>query len=121
MKKSNQVPAVLLMTVAAATMTGCNRPRYDYTTEVRRCVDPQGRIRPDYECERRTSGYYGGGYRTYPSWAYGGTLNNGRVMNFKSSATPGSQVVSPAGRVITRGGFGGSSSGRSGGFFGGLG
>ena len=117
MKKSTQVPAALLISVAAATLAGCNRRgHYDYSTEVRRCVDPQGRVVSDYECERpRRTGY---GYGGYPSWGYGGTLNNnGQVRNFKSTPTPGNQVVSGAGRVITRGGFGGSSSSRGGGGF----
>jgi hypothetical protein len=122
MKKSNHVPAALLMTVAAATLTGCNRPHYDYSTEVRRCLDPQGRILPDRECEQPRRSYGSGGYYSYPRWVYGGDYQNGTLRNFRSTPTAGSQVVSPSGRVITRGGFGGSaSSSRSGGWFSGWG
>jgi hypothetical protein len=122
MKKSTEVQVILLATVAAAAMAGCSRPRYDYSTEVRRCLDPQGNVVPDYRCEQRPGGYGTGGYVGYPRWVYGGTMNNGRLMNFNSAPTAGSQVVTPSGRTITRGGLGTSSSGRSGGgFFSGLG
>ena len=118
MKKSNHVPAALLMTVAAVALSGCNRKHYDYSREVRRCVDDQGRVFPDYECERRRTYGTGGGYYSYPHWAYGGaTGSDGRLRNYRMAATPGNEVVSSSGRVITRGGFGSSSSSRGGGGF----
>lgn len=121
MKKSNHVPAALLMTIAAVTLTGCNRRHYDYSREVRRCVDDQGRVYPDYECERRRS-RSGGGFYSYPHWVYGGTRgSNGYLRNYRTSPTAGNEIVTESGRVITRGGFGGSSSGRGGGFFSGWG
>lgn len=117
MKKSNHVPAALLMTVAAVALTGCNRKHYDYSREVRRCVDNEGRVFPDYQCENRRT-RTGGGFYSYPSWVYGGTQSNdGRLRNWRSTPTPGNEIVNGAGRVITRGGFGNSSSGRSGGGF----
>lgn len=109
------------MTLAAATISGCNSKRYDYSTEVRRCVDSQGRVYPDYECERRTGYRTGGYYGGYPSWVYGGTQSSdGRIRNFRSTPTSGAEVVSSSGRVITRGGFGSSGS-SSRGFFSGWG
>jgi len=110
MKKSTSVPATLLSAIAAATLAGCSSgPR-----EVRRCVDEKGRYMEDYKCtdNRYRSHYYG-----YPRFVYGGNFDNrsGRVMGFRSTPSDGAHVVTPSGRTISRGGFGGS--GRSGGGF----
>jgi hypothetical protein len=121
MKKSAHVPAILVASLAASILSGgCSSgPR-----EVRRCVDDKGVVLSDAECEklenRTGSGGYVGGYRGYPHWVYGGSGGNtpgSRAMGFRSTPTEGAHVVSPSGRTISRGGFGGSS--RGGGGFGG--
>lgn len=111
MKKSKTVPATLLTSIAAVVLVGCGG-----RTEVRRCVDDKGNILPDVQCQSpgRVGGYYG-----YPHWVYGGSVNGNRVSNFRSTPTDGATIKSSSGQVISRGGFGGSSSRSGGGFFGG--
>ncbi len=112
MKKSQSVPAVLLASVAATIIaSGCRAP----VKEVRRCVDANGVVLDDKECDTTTSGtrHYGG--HVYPHWVYGGSGGNtigSRAMGFRSTPSDGAHVVSSSGRTISRGGFGSSSSGR---------
>jgi hypothetical protein len=105
MKKSQNVQVQLLAAVAALTLSGCSSPG---PREVRRCVDQNGNVLPERECERRSGGggYYGRGYY-YPRYVYGGSVDNGRVRNFRTTASPGAHVVTQSGRTITRGGLGG--------------
>jgi hypothetical protein len=120
MKKSAHVPAILVASLAASILSaGCSSgPK-----EVRRCVDDKGVVLSDAECEKldnRAAGRPIGGYHAYPHWVYGGSGGStpgSRAMGFKSTPTEGAHIVSPAGRTISRGGFGGSS--RGGGGFGG--
>jgi hypothetical protein len=85
-------------------------------------VDRNGWLRDDGECERtRSGGGYYGGYYGGSRWVYGGsggTRIGEKVLNFRTTPTPGARVTTPTGRVISRGGFG-SAGGRGGGFFGG--
>ncbi len=122
-KKSRVVSVSLLAAMAATMLAGCgSNPR-----QVRRCADEQGNVLPDTNCERGYvgGGYYGGGMMGrggYPGWVYGGsggTTPGSRVMGFTKTPTAGADVVTSGGRVISRGGLGGRSSG--GGFFGGFG
>lgn len=118
MKRSKEVPAALVIGIAAALLTGCSSPR-----EVRRCLDDQGRPIDDRYCDSpRRYPYRGiGGAVFLPRYGYGGSLRNGRVSGYTPSPSGRADVVTPGGRTIQRGGFGssGRSSGRSGGFFGG--
>lgn len=98
-KKSRAVPAALVAATAATLLTGCS--------EQRRCVDNQGYLRPDRECQNPTTGRIGGGGGGYygggPRFVYGGNYSGGRVTGY--SSTPNGGFGS------TRGGFGGRSFG----------
>src|SRR5947209_2747126 len=106
MKKSKQVPATLVATVAALMSVGCSRPG---VTEVRRCIDDQGRVMPDSMCTG-SSGYggggYSGGYYRSSHWVYGGSFSNGSVSRYHSSPSLGASVSDSSGHTISRGGFG---------------
>lgn len=110
MKRSSSVPATFVAAVAATLLTGCSSPR-----EVRRCVDDRGQVLPDSACEYPRSNY---GYRTWgtPHWGYGGSISGGYLRGFSATPSGDRDVVTPSGRTISRGGFGGS-----GGGFGGFG
>ncbi len=122
-KKSNAVPAILVMSIAALVIgTGCS----DEPRVVRRCFDGNGQMLPEYICNGGYAGssyYYGG--RSYifygsPHWGYGGSgsyVVGGYASGYNRTMPSGSHIVSPSGSTISRGGFGGSAS--SG--FGGLG
>ncbi len=92
MRKSSAVPLTLLATLAAFA-TGCHN-----TPEARHCVDAQGRIVPDSNCETH-SGSAAGAFLAY-HYLYGGA-SGGRV---------GDQVVggrsTPSQSSVSRGGFG---------------
>ena len=111
---SREVPATLVAAIAAAMLTGCSQPR-----EVRRCLDKDGRVIADQYCENpRRYPYRSGGIVFIPSFGYGGSYSGGRVTGYNRAPNPNAHVVTPAGKTISRGGFG--STGRSsGGFFGG--
>lgn len=106
MKRSQSIEISILAAVAALTVAGCSSgPR-----QVRRCVDEKGNLLPESACV--TGGrYYGGGIYSYPRWVYGGTMVGNRVQGFSSKPASGAHVVSPSGRTISRGGFGGRSFG----------
>ena len=100
MRKSTAVPLTLLAALAAFA-TGCHD-----TPESRNCVDAQGRIVPDSNCNTQSHGGAGGlGYH----YIYGGS-SGGRVGDavVGGSATPGESGVS-------RGGLGGHGGGDGGG------
>lgn len=120
MKKSLNVPATLVATIAAGLMAGgCSSgPR-----EVRRCVDEQGKVLPDGACTTATRGtsgsYHGYHYVGQPRYVYGGTGRGdpgSYISGYKSSPSDGAHVVDPNGKTIRRGGFGGSSSRYGGGW-----
>ncbi len=108
MKKSKQVPATLVITVAAFVAAGCGCG--SGVIQTRRCVDATGRLLPDYMCGGgyATGGYYGGGYYSSPHWGYGGYVSGGRVSGFQSTPTAGATINDSSGHTISRGGFGGS-------------
>lgn len=93
MRRSREVPLTLLAAIALSA-TACR----DTRSETRNCVDAQGHIVPDTNCEHRG----GGAYVPY-HYLYGG-VSGGRV---------GDSVVggrsAPAGAEeggVSRGGFG---------------
>ena len=117
MKKSKQVPAILITAVAAFAASGCGCG----VTEVRRCVDTTGRILPDYMCNNGTgtyvgggSGYYGGSsYYSRPHWVYGGSVSGSSVSGYHTTPSEGATINDSSGHTISRGGFGGGSSAAS--------
>ena len=89
MRKSKEVPLTLLAAAAMLSMTGCR------DDETRNCVDAQGHIVPDTNCQAPHSS---GSYVPY-HFIYGGS-SGGHIGDtvFGGSTTPGSGV--------SRGGFG---------------
>lgn len=85
------VSLAIVTAVSASIVTGCGSTRRD-------CVDQNGNIIPDVNCQNRTTSRY-----IYPHYIYGGSYSNGRISG--GSLTPPSTSSS-------RGGFGsfGSSS-----------
>ena len=118
MKKSKQVPAVLVAAVAAYLVAGCSSG----PTDVRRCVDATGKVVPDINCENGSgsgtfvggngysgSGGYSGSYYHSSHWVYGGSYSpsTGTVSGYHSTPSAGADVTDSAGHSISRGGFGG--------------
>ncbi|AIE84099.1 hypothetical protein OP10G_0731 [Fimbriimonas ginsengisoli Gsoil 348] len=103
------MPAVFVAAVAASLVAGCSSAG---PTEIRRCVDASGNVLPDQYCDQpgmyRSSGihYYG-----TPHWGYGGSMQGNVLRGFAASPSSDAEVVTPSGRTISRGGFGGSGSG----------
>ena len=101
MRKSAAVPLTLLAALAALS-TGCHN-----TPEARHCVDAQGRIVPDANCEAHSGG--GSGSFLAYHYLYGGA-SGGRV---------GDQVVggksTPSESGVSRGGVGHGGGGGEGG------
>jgi hypothetical protein len=95
MRKSREVPISLLATLALFT-TGCRTP------ETRNCVDAQGHIVPDIDCQVSAPGT---GYH----YVYGGS-SGGHIGDFVYG---GSSTPSDAG--VSRGGFGHGGGGDAGG------
>jgi hypothetical protein len=84
MRKSREVQLTILAAIALS-MTACRDQRRD-------CVDAQGRLQPDWNCEAGSSGAH---------YVYGGS-SGGHI---------GDSVV---GGSVTRGGFGGIGGGHGG-------
>ncbi|QNI32921.1 hypothetical protein H7849_02710 [Alloacidobacterium dinghuense] len=107
MRRSKDVPLTLLTALALSTTACDNRP-----VEVRNCVDAQGHIVPDSNCEQRTGHGSGGAH-----FLYGGS-SGGRVGDtvVGGSAAPeaGAHVVSGE-EAVARGGFGHAGGGEGGG------
>jgi len=100
MKRSAQVPALLVGAIAATLLAGCDPgPR-----EVRRCVDENGKLLPDQYCENRRT--YAG-YTGIPRYVYGGQYDarTSSVRNFRNAPMADSTITNSSGRVI-RSGFG---------------
>lgn len=115
MKMSREVPATLVVAIAAAMLTGCSSPR-----EVRRCLDRDGRVIADQYCENPGRyPYRHSGIVFIPSFGYGGSYSGGRVSGFNRAPSGNADVVTPGGRTISRGGFGSSGRSSGGGSFGG--
>jgi len=103
MKKSKSVPVVLVTTIAAIALTGCSNER-----QVRRCVDDQGNVLPDIQCNDTSTYTRRTGF--YPHWVYGGSLSRGRVTGGSRTASSSADIVNSSGSVVRRGFGGGSSS-----------
>ncbi|WP_289009584.1 hypothetical protein [uncultured Thermomonospora sp.] len=106
--KSVTLSTVAVMSVAFAA--GCGGGN----TVTADCVvrQPDGRLAAVHESNCQAGGGGGGGKRRY-EWVYGGKLSGGYVTG-GSFVQPGDATVKTrSGRVISRGGFGGS--GKSGG------
>ena len=96
MRKSREVPLTILAALALSTTACRDQPR-----EARHCVDAQGRIVPDNNCESRS---HGGGYVPLPyyRYVYGGA-SGGRV----GDAVVGGRSTPASGEEgVSRGGFG---------------
>ena len=113
MKKSKNVPATLVVAVAALTLAGCGHNN----TEVRRCIDASGRVLPDSMCGG--TGYSSGYGYGLNHWVYGGSYSGSRFSGYHSTPSDGADISDSAGHTISRGGFGGGSSGGGGGSGGG--
>lgn len=107
MKRSTRVATPLLASVALALLSGCRK------TEMKRCVDSQGVVVDDSLCNAHpnsSGGYYGTPYH----WYYGGWGNYSR-----GSRTGGGSYTPLTGHSYssstTRGGFGSTFHGGSGG------
>jgi hypothetical protein len=104
MKKSKAVPATLVASLAAVIISGCGNQR-----QVRRCVDNQGNILPDIQCNSTTT--YRSGF--YPHWVYGGSVSGRRVSGYSSTPSSSADIVNSSGTVVRRGFSSGSSSSHS--------
>jgi hypothetical protein len=102
MKKSKAVPATLVASIAAIVVAGCGN-----STQVRRCVDNQGNLLPDSQCNNTTTHRTGG---FYPHWVYGGALSGRRVTGYSNTPSSSHDIVNSNGSVVRRGFGGGSSS-----------
>jgi len=101
MRKSAAVPLTVLAAVAAFA-TGCH-----HTAESRRCVDAQGRIVPDTNCENH-SGTGAAAFLAY-HYLYGGS-SGGHIGD---AVVGGHSTPSESG--VSRGGFGHGGGGEGGG------
>ena len=98
MRRSKDVSLTLLAALALST-TGCdNRP-----VEVRNCVDAQGHIIPDSNCQE-TSGRGAGGAHFIYGGSSGGRVGDA-VVGGSSEPEAGARVVSGE-EGVGRGGFG---------------
>ncbi len=110
-KKTRTIQASLISALAATVLTGCSRPG---PTEVRRCVDDKGKELPDSACENPSAYRSSHGVSYFPFWIYGGSRGvDGIYRGFRTSPSDGATVVTPAGKTISRGGFGSGSSSSS--------
>jgi hypothetical protein len=144
-RKSKSVPATLVVAVAATLIAnGCGSFSDGVSdsniTEVRRCVDQNGKILPDSYCQgpvphNSTIVTFGS-----PQWVYGGNVQNNEtggggasvgstVKGYQTAPTEGADVVSSqgvsvghasggvvsAGGDVSRGGFGEAGEGHGGG------
>lgn len=98
MRKSGKVPVTLLASIALVGLSGCQQKQ---AYEVRNCVDSQGHIVPDTDCQ--TSSLHSGGYH----YVYGGS-SGGRIGDTVSGGqgTPEEGVKVVSGEDVSRGGFG---------------
>jgi len=143
MKKSHAVSLGLLASSAGGILAGCGGPppapiqAPPPNTQIQQCVDAQGRVVPDEECEKTPptgttanqangSGGFHGGMGMFPFWIYhmGSPMPMGTVVpNAGLRSTPmagmntlrGSAALrsgggsSPGQTGVSRGGFGSSS------------
>ena len=141
MKKSRAVSLGLLASAAGGILAGCSAPPpvplqgLPANTQIQQCVDAQGRVVPDKDCEKtppvgttasQTGGGYHGGLGMMPFWIYhmGSPMPMGAVMpnaglrtqpiagmnTVRGTAALRSGVGMPAGKTgVSRGGFGASS------------
>ncbi|MFZ0274017.1 MAG: hypothetical protein WB524_18940 [Acidobacteriaceae bacterium] len=103
MRKSHAVPLTLLAAAAFTVSTGCDHP-----TQVRNCVDQQGRIVPDNSCNHAAGG--GGGVPVPYRYVYGGASGGhigDTVVGGSSEPEANARVVSGDTGEVVRGGFGG--------------
>lgn len=107
MKRSEQVTAALVVSIAAIVSVGCGRSQH--------CEDSLGRTIPDAECTASTGRY------TYPHWVYsGGGYRSGGYYGggvgyprSGSSGFSGGSGGGTSGGSVSRGGFGGGGGGSS--------
>lgn len=143
MKKSKAVTLGLLASVAGAAMQGCGAPTPSgpVDAQFQQCVDAEGHVLPDSECEKQqqqqASGSYApGGMHMMPFWIYhmgrpypmGATVPNAANFSSPLQNTPverGSAALRAGysgtgkgyyggGASVSRGGFGGFGSGHVG-------
>jgi len=105
MKKSKAVPATLVASIAAIVVAGCGN-----STQVRRCVDDQGNVLPDSQCQNTSTTTYRRSSGFYPHWVYGGSVSGRRVTGYSTTPSSSHDIVNSSGSVIRRGFGGGSSS-----------
>jgi hypothetical protein len=99
MRRSKDVSLTLLTALALSTTACDNHP-----VEVRNCVDTQGHIVPDFDCQEHSSSGGGGGYHYIYGGASGGR-NGDTVVGGSAEQEAGAKVVSGE-EGIARGGFG---------------
>jgi len=104
MRRSKHV-SLSLLAAFALTSTACDNRDW----EVRDCVDAQGRIVPDSNCQPRSGG--GGGFHYVYGGASGGRTGD-TVVGGSAEPSPGSRLVSEG--EVARGGLGRSGSGHGG-------
>ncbi len=108
MRKSRDVSLTVLAALSFATIACRNQP-----AEVRNCVDAQGRIVPDTNCQNQP---HGGAFVPLYRYVYGGA-SGGHL----GDAVLGGHAASSAEEGVSRGGFGhaGGEGGEGGGHGGG--
>ena len=132
MKRSKSVQLGLLAAAAGGVLAGCSEPVQAPAplTQIQQCVDAQGKVLPESECEKRgTAANTAGGHGMAPFWIYhmgmpfrvGQTVPNAGLYSSPSPGVPtmrggaalnaGVNVPGKTGTV--RGGFGSSATGRA--------
>jgi hypothetical protein len=137
-KKSKAVRLGLLATAVGGVLSGCGGPAMEPeapavppNTQVQQCVDAQGRVVPDEECDKQGLGAYAGSGHMgmTPFWIYhmGMPFRAGQVVpdaglrtspmsnvpTMRGSALHGGSGLGGKAGGVMRGGFGGSSSGHA--------
>ena len=99
MRRSKDV-SLTLLTALALSPTACdNRP-----VEVRNCIDAQGHIVPDSNCQQHSGGASGGGAHFIYGGSSGGRVGD-TVVGGSAEPEAGAHVVSGE-EGVARGGFG---------------
>lgn len=132
MKKSKSVRLGLLAAAVGGVLSGCGGQEVlPPSTQVEQCVDEQGRVIPDEECEKRGEAARAGTGGAYtgmgPYWIYhmgmpfrmGQAVPNANLRTSPLANAPqvlrGGAVQSALGKsgTVTRGGFGSNAAGRA--------
>ncbi len=108
MRRTKEIKLTLLAALALASTSACRPPR----TQIRNCVDAQGHIVPDWDCDQSNNSSYGyhGGFHYVYGGSSGGRIGD-TVVGGSATSSAGARVVSGETGSVVRGGFGRGSGG----------